>query len=223
MQNTRSEAQPIGEAAPLIDTVVTEQELTARLSTGDKAAFELVFRRYSGYVRRIASEQAREDELDDIVQETFKELFLQCVRGKGPTKALGQYLATIARRRSGYVLQQRLQGSARGAEENKGKARPAIYSVEHTSECGVQYREDVPALEDEVTGDVWVAAALAGLNQSEMLVVGLFQEGRSWEEIGQILVDEGFLEPRTNPTEAARSRYRRATDKLRKFCGHTKV
>lgn len=223
MQEIGDEIKPEMKASPLAIDELSELELIARIRAGDKAAGEVVYQRYSGFVRRIAAGRARDHELEDIVQETFTQLIHQCQRGNGPDRSLTRYLAKLTRGCLGDVIQQRLQGEAREASENGGKRRPDVGSIEASSELGVEFPDDLPPLDEVVTGDLWVAAALAELTQAEMRVVELYLEDRTWEDVGRILAQEGFLEPKTDPTEAARSRYRRAIKKLERFCDQTNL
>ncbi|WP_425348268.1 sigma-70 family RNA polymerase sigma factor, partial [Streptomyces palmae] len=77
----------------------SDAELVARLREGDDAAYEELYRRHAGPVRRYARSCCRDaDTADDLTAEVFART-LQAVRGgSGPESAVRAYLFTTVRR-----------------------------------------------------------------------------------------------------------------------------
>jgi RNA polymerase sigma factor (sigma-70 family) len=77
----------------------SDAELIGRMRDGDDTAYEELFRRHSGAVRRYARTCCRDaDTADDLTAEVFARM-LQAVRGgSGPAHAVRPYLLTTVRR-----------------------------------------------------------------------------------------------------------------------------
>ena len=82
-----------------------ESTLAARVSEGDRDAFELVFKRFGGAVRSMSMRVLRDEALaDDVVQEVFVRFWNEPQRFDGRRGSLRTFLVTLAHRRSVDVI-----------------------------------------------------------------------------------------------------------------------
>ncbi|AZQ36452.1 sigma-70 family RNA polymerase sigma factor [Streptomyces cyaneochromogenes] len=90
----------------------TEADLVAAVAEGDREAFELLYRHYAPWlVARLRHRCADDSLLDDIVQETFLNLWRTCAAGRQRQVAdMGGWLWRIASRR---LVDQARAGGAR--------------------------------------------------------------------------------------------------------------
>lgn len=80
------------------DPAVSDAQLIQGMQTGDDQAYEELFRRHSGAVRRYARTCCRDaDTADDLTAEVFARTLQAVRRGKGPEEAVRAYLMTAVR------------------------------------------------------------------------------------------------------------------------------
>jgi RNA polymerase sigma factor (sigma-70 family) len=210
---TEDKLKPLPAAGQLLDCGESEQELITQIRQGDRMALDILFERYSPAVIRRVARKVSDHELDDVVQEVFKEFLEQCRKGNGPDKSIAAYLGSLARAAVGRVLRERLQGAARSAKENGGRRRPAVDGVQAI----LDRPDDDITFDEKVTGDIWAAIALAELDEDELLVFEMYLDKCNWNSIAQELISRNLMAEGKTPIEAARSRFRRAREKLRIF------
>ncbi|MBP0461617.1 sigma-70 family RNA polymerase sigma factor, partial [Streptomyces montanisoli] len=93
------DASAVDDAAATAAPPLADSDLVQRMREGDDSAYEELFRRHSGAVRRYARTCCRDaDTADDLTAEVFART-LQAVRGgAGPEQAVRAYLLTTVRR-----------------------------------------------------------------------------------------------------------------------------
>jgi RNA polymerase sigma-70 factor, ECF subfamily len=166
---------------PAVNSDVSDGELISRVGSGDRNAFEVLYRRYSrpvfGLALRRLGDRGR---AEDAVQETFASVW----------RAAGSYRPE---RGPGAPW---LYAVARNAIVDNGRARrePPVEGVEEKA------GDETPADRAEAGWVAWrVHRALAELPENERVVIELaYWRGRSQSEIAELLgIPLGTVKTRT--------------------------
>jgi RNA polymerase sigma-70 factor, ECF subfamily len=164
-----------------VQSDISDGELISRVGSGDRNAFEVLYRRYArpvfGLALRRLGDRGR---AEDAVQETFASVW-RAARSYRPERGPGAPW---------------LYAVARNAIVDNGRARrePPVEGVEE------QASEDTPADRAEAGWIAWrVHRALAELPENERVVIELaYWRGRSQAEIAELLgIPLGTVKTRT--------------------------
>jgi RNA polymerase sigma-70 factor (ECF subfamily) len=149
-----------------------DQKVWEQFADGKTAAFDDLFHKYSGPLRNFARHYlGRRDAADDIVQETFLQLWKRPNGFDSSRGTLRQYLFGIARKRAAQWRRE-------------------------TPEPPVEAWPETPL--DDPTAPVSIRAALLQLDQDQRGLLWLREvEGYSYAELAQILeIPEGTVKSR---------------------------
>ena len=151
-----------------------DKDLVAMMVLGSDRAFELLYLRYAGAVRRLGVDILRSPEAaDDLVQDTFLRLWRQRARYSSAQGSVRTWLFTIARNRAIDALRARV-----GAASVIEAARELALSAAPQSDPLAQ-----TILRDEVA---WLHAELAHLPFAHRQTVVLaYGGGLTHEEVAQ--------------------------------------
>jgi RNA polymerase sigma-70 factor, ECF subfamily len=110
----------------------SDADLMAKVRDGDYCAFDEIYRRYSGRLRRfLFSLTWDQDTAEDYLQETFARLY----RARHRYEPTGSFATFIFRIAKNYYLTQR----------RRAKRRPEEASLDHLSTDGRKSFENIPA------------------------------------------------------------------------------
>ncbi|MEA2252544.1 MAG: hypothetical protein QOG70_2786, partial [Solirubrobacteraceae bacterium] len=99
--------RPRPRAGRRLALAVPDEQLVARVRTGDAAAFEAIYDRYHGHLLAFCRHMlGSRDEAEDALQHTFASAY-RALRGDGAELCLRPWLYTIARNRCLSVLRVR--------------------------------------------------------------------------------------------------------------------
>ena len=151
-----------------------DKDLVAMMVLGSDRAFELLYLRHAGAVRRLGVKILRSREAaDDLVQDTFLQLWRQRARYRSEQGSVSTWLYTIARNRAIDALRARVTAASvtEAARELALSAAPQSDPLAQT------------ILRDEV---VWLHAELAHLpSDQRQTVVLAYGGGLTHEEVAQ--------------------------------------
>jgi RNA polymerase sigma-70 factor, ECF subfamily len=170
-----------GATIRLVHSDVTDGELISRVGSGDRNAFEVLYRRYARPVYGLALRRLGDrGRAEDAVQETFASVW-RAARSYRPERGPGAPW---------------LYAVARNAIVDNGRARrePPVEGVDEKAE------DETPADRAEAGWIAWrVHRSLAELPENERVVIELaYWRGRSQSEIAELLgIPLGTVKTRT--------------------------
>jgi RNA polymerase sigma-70 factor, ECF subfamily len=169
--------------SPRPDGGLTDEELIARVLSGDRGSYDVLVARYADLVHTIVLRILwNEDDADDVAQETFVRAYRALPRFRGDSK-FSSWLYRIAVNRSLTHLKRRKRRfagddeAARAADGVPG-AEPALGRIEESPDRQVLAAEE----------RAMVREAVAKLPPRYRAVITLFYlEERSYKEVAEVL------------------------------------
>ncbi|MEV7974383.1 sigma-70 family RNA polymerase sigma factor [Cellulomonas sp. NPDC089187] len=153
-----------------------DSQLCAAVRDGDTAAFEVLYRRHSGWVREVAARRVGAAEAEDVVADTFAAVLSALRRGRGPEGPIGPYLTTAVRRR----ISRHLKASDR-----------TVYTGDLIDVLESDATSTGPSVEEAVLASVDGAdasAAFAQLRPRDQRVLELVElEGLGYQQAAEVL------------------------------------